>query len=218
MVEDMAARAQRPVPDAGAGGCSGSCTWRRPGTRPSDCTYGLEDFANYFGGAPASCRWPTVDDKPKTKREFVEVRGVGQRRHRHAGRRHRLHRRPPGAVGRVRHVPAARPRLGRARGDDALVPALRPGGHPHFKGQLASTQTSHEWAISKRTTSSAGPGRRSWTPSRPRRGDGGGDERARREGGGDAQRRRGRPRRCGRPDAGLRRGAGAGACVRDLRL
>ena len=134
-----------------------------------DCTYGLEDFANYFGGGAGFVPLANaVDDEPKTKREFVEeYAGVGQRRDRHARRRHRLHRGPPRAVGRLRHLPAARPRLGRARGHDALVPALRPGGHPPLhRASWRPPRTSHEWAICQAgRTCSAGPGRRSWTPS-----------------------------------------------------
>ena len=39
-----------------------------------DCTYGLEDFANYFGGGPGFVPLGgVVDDQPKSPREFVET-------------------------------------------------------------------------------------------------------------------------------------------------
>ena len=69
-------------------------------------------------------RWRT----PHASGVRRELRRVGQRGHRHPRRRHRLHRGPARAVGRVRHVPAAGPRLGRSRGDHALLPPVRPRG------------------------------------------------------------------------------------------
>ena len=80
-----------------------------------DCTYGLQDFANYFGAAGFVPLSNTVDGAAVAAR--VRRRLCGQRKllHRHARRRDRLHRRSARPVGRFRHVADARPRLGLAR-------------------------------------------------------------------------------------------------------
>ena len=73
------------------------------------------------------------------------------------------------AVRRVRHVPAARPRLGRPRGDDALVPAVRPRGRsPTSTSSWPPPEASHEWATAKRERA-VRPGRagHARTPSPP---------------------------------------------------
>ncbi len=68
-----------------------------------DCTYGLQDFANYFGAAgfvPLS----NAVEGTQSPREFVaEYAGHGQLLHRHTGRRDRLH---PGPAGHARAASA----------------------------------------------------------------------------------------------------------------
>ncbi len=80
-------------------------TWRVLGTMHlaettdqaiEDCTYGLEDFANYFGGGAGFVPLANTVDGETVDAARVRrgVRRVRQRRHRHARRRHRLHRGP----------------------------------------------------------------------------------------------------------------------------
>ena len=76
VVEEQAAQGRPPgarPPDAG--GCSAPCTSPRPRDQAiEDCTYGLEDFANYFGGGAGFVPLANqVDGEPQTPREFVEA-------------------------------------------------------------------------------------------------------------------------------------------------
>ncbi len=80
-----------------------------------DCTYGLQDFANYFGAAGFVPLANEVEGA-QSPYEFVEdYAAKGQLLHRHPRRRDRPHRRPAGAIGRFRDVADARPRLGVTR-------------------------------------------------------------------------------------------------------
>ena len=164
----------RRWPPGGAG--PDRSTWRVLGTvhlaetrekAIEDCTYGLQQFADYFGGGPGSCRSPTRSTAGRRPRGVRRgLRGVGQRRHRDARRRHRLHRGPARAVGRVRHVPPARPRLGRSPATLESYRLFAREVIPHFQGQLAAPRASHEWATAKRgELFGAGPARPSSTPS-----------------------------------------------------
>ena len=99
-----------------------------------DCTYGLQDFANYFGAAGFVPLSNSVEGTPVAARVRRGVCGQGQLLHRHTGRRGRLHPGPARAVRRVRHPAAARPRLGVAAGDVPLLRAVRPRGHAALQG------------------------------------------------------------------------------------
>ena len=86
-----------------------------------DCTYGLQDFAKYFGAA-GFVPLANLVEGAQSPREFVEdYASKGQLLHRHTRGCDRLHRGSAGPVGRIRQLPAARPRLGVAAGDVSLL-------------------------------------------------------------------------------------------------
>ena len=93
------------------GGCSASCTWPTPASRPSTTAPTGCRTSRTTSARPGSFRWPTPSRAaPRSPREFVEdVCGQRQLLHRHTRRRDRLHPGPAGPVRRVRHLPAARP-------------------------------------------------------------------------------------------------------------
>ena len=99
-----------------------------------DCTYGLQDFANYFGAAGFVPLSNSVEGTPVAARVRRRVCGYGQLLHRHARRRGRLHPGPAGHLGRIRHPAAARPRLGVAGGHLPLLRAVRPRSHAALQG------------------------------------------------------------------------------------
>ena len=88
--------------------------------------------------APASCRWPRRSTGPAPTRDVRRgVRRVAVVGDRHARRRHRIHRRPHRAVGRLRHVPACSATTGRR--PSARMNCYRLFAEkvmPHFQGQL----------------------------------------------------------------------------------
>ena len=105
-----------------------------------DCTYGLQDFANYFGAAGFVPLSNSVEGT-QSPREFVaEYAGHGELLHRHTGRRDRLHPGPAGHLGRFRNPAAARPRLGLATGDVPLLRAVRPRSHAPLQGSADSAE------------------------------------------------------------------------------
>ena len=112
IVTDQAAKSGRDEPDR--------ADWRVLGivhladTRDQaidDCTYGLQDFANYFGAAGFVPLANAVDGSAPSIAAGVRRRLCGQRQllYRHTRRRDHLHPGPAGPVRRVRHLPAARP-------------------------------------------------------------------------------------------------------------
>ena len=167
VVEEMAAKVAAPAPDRR--------TWRVLGTMHlaesrdraiDDCTYGLKAFADYFGGGagfvPLANR---VDGGPQTPRLRGGLCRLGQRGDRHARRRRHLHRGADRAVGRVRHLPDAGPRLGRPRRTLESYRLFAREVIPHFQGHLGAPRASHEWATAKRGELFGGPGTPSSTPS-----------------------------------------------------
>ena len=103
--------------------------------------------------APASCRWPTRSTaSPRRRAEFVEALRRGRRRRdRHARRRHRVHRGPARAVGRLRHVPHARPRLGRPRARRCTPTGSSPARSSRTsRASWRAPRASHDWATAKR--------------------------------------------------------------------
>ena len=115
-----------------------------------DCTYGLQDFANYFGAAGFRAAGEHRRGHASRRASSSRVRGQGQLLHRHPGRRDRLHRGPARAVRRLRHVPDARPRLGLAAATFHSYELFAREVIPHFKGQLTAPRASHDWAKGKR--------------------------------------------------------------------
>jgi limonene 1,2-monooxygenase len=153
VVEEQAARSGRPAPDRR--------TWRvlssmhLAETRDQaidDCTYGLQDFANYFGGGPGFVPLGgQVDGEPKTPREFVEA---------YAATGRTVIGTPEDAIA---HIEGLREQSGGfgtflLLGHDwanreATLNSYRLFARqvmPHFQGHLAPAQISHDWAISKR--------------------------------------------------------------------
>jgi limonene 1,2-monooxygenase len=153
VVEDQAAKAGHAPPDRDS--------WRVLGIMHladtkdqaiDDCTFGLEKFANYFGGGagfvPLS---QAVDDMPKSPREFVEsymesgsvVIGT-----------------PDDAIAYIDNLLEQSGGFGTflLLGHDwadteATMKSYRLFARdviPHFKHRLSAPQTSHEWATNKR--------------------------------------------------------------------
>jgi limonene 1,2-monooxygenase len=153
VVEEQAAKAGHPAPDRRS--------WRVLGTMHlaetrdqaiEDCTHGLEEFANYFGGGAGFVPLATsVDGAPKSKREFVEAYAesgsvvIGT---------------PDDAIEYIEGLLEQSGGfgtfllLGHDWADrDATLKSYRLFARhvvPHFKGRLASAQASHEWATNKR--------------------------------------------------------------------
>jgi limonene 1,2-monooxygenase len=117
-----------------------------------DCTYGLQDFANYFGGGPGFVPLGgQVDGEPKSPREFVEAYAA-------AGRT--VIGTPADAIA---HLEGLREQSGGfgtflLLGHDwanreATLNSYRLFARevmPHFQGHLDPARISHDWAISKR--------------------------------------------------------------------
>jgi limonene 1,2-monooxygenase len=153
VVEEQAAKAGRPVPDRS--------TWRILGnlhlaeTRDQaieDCTYGLKDFADYFGGGAGFVPLANkVDGEPDTPRSFVE---------RYAGGGSVVIGTPDDAIEYIQGLLDQSGGFGTflALGHDWASPAATLRSYelfarhviPHFRGQLGSPRASHDWATAKR--------------------------------------------------------------------
>jgi len=154
VVRDQAAKAGRAEPDRS--------DWRVlsimhvADTREQaleDCTYGLQDFANYFGAAGFVPLASTVQGSPQSPREFVEAYTA-------AG---------SSCIGTpddaIEHITDLLDRSGGFGtllflGHDWASPQATYHSYellarkviPHFKGQLAAPRASHEWAKGMRDT------------------------------------------------------------------
>jgi limonene 1,2-monooxygenase len=154
VVEEQAATSGQPAPDRRS--------WRVLGTMHlaetrdqaiEDCTHGLEEFANYFGGGAGFVPLATsVDGAPKTKREYVEAYAesgsvvIGT---------------PADAIEYIEGLLEQSGGFGTflLLGHDwadaeATIKSYRLFAReviPHFKGRLASPRASHEWATEKRS-------------------------------------------------------------------
>ena len=117
-----------------------------------DCTHGLEEFAGYFGGGAGFVPLAQdVGEEPKTRREFVEQYAesdsvvIGT---------------PDEAIAYIEGLLEQSGGFGTflMLGHDWASPERTKESYrlfarhviPHFKGRLASTQASHEWATNKR--------------------------------------------------------------------
>ena len=153
VVEEMAEREGRPAPDRR--------TWRVLGNMHiaetkdqalEDCTHGLQDFANYFGGGAGFVPLANqVDGKPQSKREFVEKYAespgvvIGT---------------PDDAIAYIEGLIEQSGGFGTflMLGHDWADPEATLRSYrlfareviPHFKKQLHAARTSHEWATEKR--------------------------------------------------------------------
>ena len=153
VVEEQAEKAGQPAPDRD--------TWRILGsmhiaeTREQaieDCTYGLEDFANYFGGGAGFVPLASeVNGKPKTPREFVEN---------YASSGSVVIGTPDDAIEYIEGLVEQSGGFGTflLLGHDWASPERTINSYrliarhviPHFKNRLASAKASHEWATAKR--------------------------------------------------------------------
>ena len=153
VVTEQSHRHERPDPDRR--------TWRILGTMHiaetrdqaiEDCTYGLEQFANYFGGGAGFVPLAEkVDDDQASPRAFVESYAEG-----------------PGAVigtpaDAIEYIEGMLEQSGGfgtflMLGHDWASPERTLNSYrlfareviPHFQGQLAAPTVSHDWATAKR--------------------------------------------------------------------
>jgi limonene 1,2-monooxygenase len=152
VVEEMAQRTGGPPPDRR--------TWRVLGTMHiaetrdraiEQCTHGLEDFANYFGGGAGFVPLAQQVDGPRSPREFVETYAeadsvvIGT---------------PDDAIEHIEGLLEQSGGFGTflMLGHDWADPASTLASYrlfareviPHFTGQLTAPRASHNWAVEKR--------------------------------------------------------------------
>jgi limonene 1,2-monooxygenase len=152
VVEEMAAKTRGPAPDRR--------TWRVLGsmhlaeTRDKaieECTHGLQDFANYFGGGAGFVPLANSVSEASTPRAFVEAYTeagsvvIGT---------------PDDAIEYIERLLEQSGGFGTflMLGHDWADPAATMNSYrlfareviPHFKHQLVSARTSHDWATGKR--------------------------------------------------------------------
>ena len=153
IVSELASRNDRPEPDRR--------TWRVLGfihlaeTKEQaieDCTYGLEQFANYFGGGAGFVPLaPTIDGSPRTTRQLVEAYEenesvvIGT---------------PDEAIAYIEGLIEQSGGFGTFlmlghdwANPDRTINSYRLFGReviPHFQGQLGAPRASHEWATNSR--------------------------------------------------------------------
>jgi limonene 1,2-monooxygenase len=153
VVEEQAARCGRPAPDRR--------TWRVLGimhladTRDQaieDCTYGLQEFAEYFGGGAGFVPLAAnVDGRPPTRRALAEA---------YAESGQAVIGTPDDAIAYIERLLEQSGGFGTflQLGHDWASPERTMNSYrlfareviPHFQGQLAAPRTSHEWATGKR--------------------------------------------------------------------
>jgi limonene 1,2-monooxygenase len=155
VVEDQAAKAGHKEPDRS--------TWRVLGTvhvaetrdqAIDDCTYGLRDFANYFGGGAGFVPLAnSVTEGATSEREFVEAYVEG-------GKGNVVIGTPDDAIGYIEGLLEQSGGFGTflMLGHDWARPERTIESYrlfaerviPHFQGQLHAPRASHEWATGKR--------------------------------------------------------------------
>ena len=112
-----------------------------------DCTYGLQDFANYFGAAGFVPLSNSVEDTHQSPREFVEE---------YAGKGNSCIGTPGDAIAYIQDLLEQSGGFGTLLllGHDWASPAATYHSYelfarevtPHFKGQLTAPRASHDWA------------------------------------------------------------------------
>jgi limonene 1,2-monooxygenase len=153
VVEEQATRAGRPAPDRQS--------WRVLGTMHlaetrdqaiDDCTYGLADFANYFGGGAGFVPLAaTVDGAERSPRQYVEA---------YADSGSVVIGTPDDAVAYIEGLLEQSGGFGTflLLGHDWADPERTLNSYrlfarevvPHFQGQLEAPRVSHDWATAKR--------------------------------------------------------------------
>ncbi|KKB97381.1 LLM class flavin-dependent oxidoreductase [Mycolicibacter arupensis] len=119
----------------------------------ADCTYGLQDFANYFGAAGFVPLASEVEGSPQTPTEFVEA---------YAAAGSSCIGTPDDAIEHITGLLETSGGFGTLLflGHDWASPEATYHSYellarkviPHFKGQLAAPRASHEWARGMRDT------------------------------------------------------------------
>ena len=153
VVEEMAVKAARPAPSRDS--------WRVLGTvhlaetrdqAIEDCTHGLQDFADYFGGGAGFVPLANqVDGGPQTPRDYVEA---------YADSGNVVIGTPDDAIAYIEGLLEQSGGFGTflMLGHDWADPAATLESYrlfareviPHFQGQLAAPRASHDWATAKR--------------------------------------------------------------------
>lgn len=153
VVEEQAKKAGNPEPDRSS--------WRVLGTMHlaetreqaiDDCTYGLEEFAGYFGGGAGFVPLAeSTDGKHQGRREFVEA---------YAGSDSVVIGTPDDAIAYIEALLEQAGGFGTflLLGHDWAAPERTINSYrlfaqyviPHFKGRLSAPRASHEWAVGKR--------------------------------------------------------------------
>ena len=210
-------------------------TWRVLGTMHiaetreqaiQDCTHGLEDFANYFGGGAGFVPLAnTVDGGPQSPRQFVEA---------YASSGNVVIGTPDDAIEYIEGLLEQSGgfgtflMLGHDWADrEATLRSYQLFAReviPHFTGQLSAARASHDWATAKRGELFGRAGR--GDPERHHHPRGGEGRHVEEKAAASRARRRARPqqgaarraRRRARAGAGLRPGPRGGEGVRHLRL
>jgi limonene 1,2-monooxygenase len=152
-VNEAADKAGAPTPDRQAWRVLGNMHLAETKDQAlEDCTHGLEDFAGYFGGGAGFVPLANqVDDKPKTKREFVEG---------YASSGGVVIGTPDDAVEYIQGLIDQSGGFGTFLflGHDWANPEATYKSYrlfarevmPHFQGQIAAPRRSHDWATAKR--------------------------------------------------------------------
>ncbi len=153
VVEEQAAKHGRPAPSRDGWRVLGNMHIAETREQAIDeCTYGLRDFANYFGGGAGFVPLAnTVDDAPKTEHDFVRAYAdgggvvIGT---------------PDDAIEYIEGLLAQSGGFGTflMLGHDWASPEATLRSYrliareviPHFKGQLAAPRASHDWETAKR--------------------------------------------------------------------
>ena len=153
VVEEMAAKEGRPAPDRQSWRVLGTCHIAETRDQAiEDCTFGLEDFANYFGGGAGFVPLAnSVDGGPQSPREYVEA---------YASSGNVVIGTPDDAIEYIEGLLEQSGGFGTflMLGHDWARPEATFRSYelfareviPHFTGHLAAPRASHDWAVAKR--------------------------------------------------------------------
>ena len=153
VVEEMAVKASRPAPDRESWRVLGTVHIAETRDRAiEDCTHGLQDFADYFGGGAGFVPLANqVDGGPQTPRDYVEA---------YADSGNVVIGTPDDAIAYIEGLLEQSGGFGTflMLGHDWADPAATLESYrlfareviPHFQGQLAAPRASHDWATAKR--------------------------------------------------------------------
>lgn len=154
VVEEMAAKHAAPAPDRRSWRVLGTVHLAESRDRAiEECTYGLEAFADYFGGGAGFVPLANqVDGESRTPRDFVEA---------YASSGNVVIGTPADAIAYIEGLLEQSGGFGTflMLGHDWADPAATMNSYrlfarevvPHFRGQLGAPQASHEWATAKRS-------------------------------------------------------------------